>query len=516
VRGRGTRGFRQAPAFDPGGRRMKTMSRAAAPHVALAAIPAAVIMFALSQSAYAQALQSQSIEDRLNTLMRVVDEQQRQIQSLERQVTNLEMAQRGRGMPGAGAPDAASDATVAEQPGADGLPVPLPPLAQALPGATAPGALTGTATGVPVNPPSPDAGQTNGSTGTSAASGPQQGTPVGVNPNANPTVGETQKSAEPMRTEAEEAVVQKEHAPLFDHKLTLDWGISDTYYDRRQLQLSGFLALDAIFLGNINLGQTKSHQIQADLDTRYGVTDRMSVDVDVPYIYRHSNFIVGGAGGSASTLSDASVNSNDIGDVNFGVYYQFLKETNSLPDVVGSLRVKTPTGSSPFGIKVQEVTPDNTNLVAPSKLPTGTGFWNVTAGLSILKTYDPVVLFGSLSYTYNISRSFADISSVVGQTEPADVKLGDIIQFGGGVALAFSDKDSASISYTMAIEPQSKTKAPGGSWTNVPGSETTASVLNFGLNHVVNKHLTINGAVSVGLTPDAPNFVVGVRFPYTF
>ncbi|CAD6525216.1 hypothetical protein LMG27952_01850 [Paraburkholderia hiiakae] len=516
MRGRGTRGFQLAPAFDPGGRRMKMMSRTAAPHVALAAIPAAVLLFALSQCAQAQALQSQSVEDRLNTLMRVVDEQQRQIQSLERQVTNLEMAQRGRGMPGAGAPDAASDATVAEQPGADGLPVPLPPLAQALPGATAPGALTGTATGVPVNPPSPDAGTTNGATGTAASSGPQQGAPVGVNPNGSPTVGETQKSAEPSRTQAEEAVVQREHAPLFDHKLTLDWGISDSYYDRRQLQLSGFLALDAIFLGNINLGQTKSHQITADLDTRYGLTDRMSVDVDVPYVYRHSSFIVGGAGGSASTLSDASVNSSDIGDVNFGIYYQFLKETNNMPDVVGSLRVKTPTGSSPFGIKVQQITPDNTNLVAPSKLPTGTGFWNVTAGLSVLKTYDPVVLFGSLSYTYNISRSFADISSVIGQTEPAEVKLGDIIQFGGGVALAFSDKDSASISYTMAIEPQSKTKAPGGTWTGVPGSETTASVLNFGLNHVVNKHLTINGAVSVGLTPDAPNFVVGVRFPYTF
>ncbi|MFP4906178.1 hypothetical protein ACLFKT_45200, partial [Paraburkholderia sp. BR14261] len=233
--------------------------------------------------------------DRLNTLMRVVDEQQRQIQSLERQVTNLEMAQRGRGMPGAGAPDAASGATVAEQPGADGLPVPLPPLAQALPGATAPGSLTGTATGVPVNPPSPDAGATNGATGTSAASGPQQGAPVGINPGVNPntgspTVGETQKSAEPSRTQAEEAVVQREHAPLFDHKLTLDWGISDSYYDRRQLQLSGFLALDAIFLGNINLGQTKSHTITADLDTRYGLTDRMSIDVDVPYVYRHSTF----------------------------------------------------------------------------------------------------------------------------------------------------------------------------------------------------------------------------------
>lgn len=504
---------------------MNTTYKTAAPRLTLAAIPAAVLIFALAQSAHAQALQSQSVEDRLNTLMRVVDEQQRQIQSLERQVTNLEMAQRGRGMPGADAPgvatpDAASGTSVAEQPGADGLPVPLPPLAQALPGATAPGSLTGTATGVPVNPPSPDSGPTGGATGSAAASGPQQGAPVGVNPGANPngspTVGETQKNAEPTRTQAEEAVVQREHAPLFDHKLTLDWGISDTYYDRRQLQLSGFLALDAIFLGNINLGETKSHQIMADLDTRYGITDRMSIDVDVPYVYRHSSFIVGGAGGSASSLSDASVNSSDIGDVNFGIYYQFLKETNNLPDVVGSLRVKAPTGSSPFGIKVQQITPDNTNLVAPSKLPTGTGFWNITAGLSVLKTYDPVVLFGSLSYTYNISRSFADISSVIGQTEPADVKLGDIIQFGGGVALAFSDKDSASISYTMAIEPQSKTKVPGGSWTGVPGSETTASVLNFGLNHVVNKHLTINGAVSIGLTPDAPNFVVGVRFPYTF
>ena len=68
--------------------------------MALAAIPVAVMLLALSQTAGAQALAGQSVEERLNTLMRVVDEQQRQIHSLERQVVNLEMAQRGRGMPG--------------------------------------------------------------------------------------------------------------------------------------------------------------------------------------------------------------------------------------------------------------------------------------------------------------------------------------------------------------------------------------------------------------------------------
>jgi hypothetical protein len=479
---------------------MTRLSRTGAPRMILAAIPAAVMLFALSQGASAQALADQSVEERLNTLMRVIGEQQKQINSLEQQVTNLEMSQRGRGMPGVGAP--ADSAAVAEQPGADGLPVPLPPLAQVNPGTPAPGGGTGTATGVPVTPPVPE----NSSGG---------GLPAATD--GTGAVGQSQKEAQPVRTQSEDAVVQsQQHTPLFDHKLTFDWGISDTYYDRRQLQLSGFLALDAIFLGNINLGETKSHQVMADLDTRYGISDRLSVDVDVPYIYRHSNFIVGGAGGAASTLSDASANSSDIGDVNFGVYYEFLKETNNLPDLVGSLRIKTPSGSSPFGIKLQQVDADNTNLVAPDKLPTGTGFWNITAGLSALKTYDPVVLFGSVSYTYNIARSFSDISSVIGQTEPATVKLGDVIQFGGGAALAFSDKDSASVSYTMALEPESQTKAPGGTYSKVPGSETTASAITFGLNHVVNKHLTINGSVSVGLTPDTPNFVVGVRFPYTF
>ncbi|KWN84538.1 hypothetical protein WM24_16425 [Burkholderia ubonensis] len=450
------------------------------PGTRLAAIPAAVLCVVFMQCAHAQALADQSLEERLNTLMKVVNEQQRKIDALERQVVDLEMARRGRGAPGG--PGDAAPATL---------------MSQYTPVSPAPGEGTGTATGVPVNPP-PPAGPGAAETGAPGA------------------IGTTQKAAEPTRTAAEEAVAQREHAPLFEHKLTIDWGISDTYYDRRQLQLSGFLALDAIFLGNLNLGQTKSHQLMSDVDVRYGLTERISVDADVPYMYRTSTFMNGGAGGAANTLSDTSVNSHALGDVNFGLYYQFVKEHGSVPDIVGSLRVKAPTGTSPFGIKLLQADPNNTNLVAPSKLPTGTGFWSITAGVSVLKTYDPVVLFGSVSYTYNVAHSFSDISSVVGQTQPAKVKLGDIVQFGGGVALAFSERDSASIAYTMAIEPSTRTQAPGGSWQRVPGSQTTASTLGFGLNHVFNKHLTMNASVAIGLTPDAPNFVVGLRFPYTF
>lgn len=468
---------------------------------------ATAVLMAMSGGAYAQSLESQSVEQRLEMLSRVVEQQQKEIKALESHIVQMEMAQRGRGEPGyaaskygtgvqdvdgGGSPDnlgvqvAQSDAGPSVPYGSGG------PAAAGAAGAVN-GATQGTANGVAVTPSSPGEGGAN----------------------STPTIGTQNKAAEPERTQSEEAVVQKEHAPLFDHKLTIDQGLSYTYYDRRQLSLTGFLALDAIFLGNINLDQTKASQYQYDVDVRYGLTDRISIDADVPYMYRNSNFISGGAGGASSTLTDTSVDSSNIGDVNFGIYYQVFKETNEWPDIVASFRVKSDTGTSPFGIKLVSPDANNNNLITPTRLPTGTGIWNFTAGVSVLKTYDPVVLFGSLSYTYNVAKSFADISSVQGQTEPAKVKLGDIFQIGAGAAIALSDKTSASLSFTTAVEPETKIDS-GSGYQKVSGSQTNASTMNFGLNQVINKHLTINGSVSIGLTPDAPNFVVGVRFPYTF
>jgi hypothetical protein len=77
-------------------------------------------------------------------------------------------------------------------------------------------------------------------------------------------------------------------------------------------------------------------------------------------------------------------------------------------------------------------------------------------------------------------------------------------------------KNSASVAYTIAIEPQSKTQAPGQGWHSASGSESMASTLNSCRNDVADKHLTIDESIRIGLTPDAPNFEVGVRLPYTF
>lgn len=90
-----------------------------------------------------------------------------------------------------------------------------------------------------------------------------------------------------------EAVYREQNA-LFNKTFTLEAGVSYSHTDRRQLTLEGFLALDAIFLGNINLDRIQSDITQFDLTGRYGVTDRLQFDLNLPFLYRASTYESGG------------------------------------------------------------------------------------------------------------------------------------------------------------------------------------------------------------------------------
>ena len=434
----------------------------------------------ISTGAWAQVSVQPSTDERIERLTNLVEQQQKTIKALEQRLNDLEMVgARGRGVAGGTGSSAEGNAGGAMT--AAGVPSLAQEASPATPGATA------------------------AATAATATSGSD--TPV-VGSDAR----ETQQQA---RVQSKDLVYQSEHAPLFERRLTIDSGFIYSYYDRRALSLSGFLALDAIFLGTINLNQTKSYTLTYDTIARYGLSDRFSMDFDLPLIYRSTNFLSGGAGGSASNLSDATLSTAAPGDISMGLYYQFLRESGAAPDVVGSIRVRAPTGRSPFGIKLVPADPNNNNLNIADQLPTGNGVWAVTAGLSLLKTYDPVVLFVNASYTYNIKRSVSDISSVQGQVTPADVKLGDTFGFGGGLALALNDRTSMSLAFNASISGSTQVTTAGVTQT-VIGSRSNVATMTFGLNHVITKGWSVSAAIGLGLTPDAANYTVTLRFPYTF
>jgi hypothetical protein len=334
--------------------------------------------------------------------------------------------------------------------------------------------------------------------------------------------GPVTTSTQPTSTQAQ-AITSTQGIPLFDRRFSIEQGLTYTHYDKRSLVLSGFLALDAILLGKIDLQQIKTDQLQYDLTGRMNLSDRVSMDLNLPLIYRKSKYVSPGAGGAASAVSEASSNTTALGDVNAGLYYQLPKKSPTDLDWIASIRVKAPTGRHPFGIKLRDADPvdaepatANNNLVIPSRQPTGNGVWNTSLGLSVLKTYDPVVLFGNIAYGYNFERSFSDLSSTEGTTTPGDVQMGSTWSLGAGFALALNEKMSVSFSYSQLLQKAARLRGSGGPWVRQAGTDVNSAMFNSGLTHQLSRNLSMVGTVSVGLSPDAPDFSVGIKFPYTF
>lgn len=300
-------------------------------------------------------------------------------------------------------------------------------------------------------------------------------------------------------------------------KFSVETGISYSRYDARQLTLNGFLALDSILLGTVNLDRIKSDNWTLDLTARYNLNNRWQFDINAPVVYRESTYQSGGAnGGNAQGTAEQTVTRDPtLGDVNFGVAYKFLDESDYMPDAVVSLRVKAPTGKDPFGIKFVQ-SPKSNSLVVPESLPTGNGVWSVTPGISLVKTFDPAVLFGSLSYTHNLEESFSDISSDMNSKIPGKVSLGDSFQIGAGVAFALNERMSMSFSVSDLIQRKSKLKQDGGDWQSVVSSDANAGYFNVGMTIAATDNLTIVPNLSIGMTEDAPDFTFSLKFPYYF
>lgn len=297
---------------------------------------------------------------------------------------------------------------------------------------------------------------------------------------------------------------------------SLETGITYSHYETRQLILNGFLALDSIFLGNINIDQISADNFTFDVTGRYNMNNNWQVDLNAPMLYRNVTYESGGAGNASVQVSGRDVTTGpELGDVSAGVSFKVFNQDGNTPDTVLSLRVKAPTGNHPYGIKLTQVA-GNDSLTVPEDIPTGNGVWSVSPGISLVKTVDPAVIFGNLSYTYNFEESFRDISAQQGTKLGGSVKLGNWFQYGLGLAFALNEKMSLSMSYSQLISQKSRIKQDGSGWYTVVGSDANSAFLNLGMTYSVSNNLAIVPNLSLGLTPDAPDFTFSLKFPYYF
>ena len=336
------------------------------------------------------------------------------------------------------------------------------------------------------------------------AADPGTGTPLDDDP--------VQKAPDP--TDAVQDIVQQQQGTQrsrFGAEVSLGY----SHFGDARINLDGFLALDAIFLGTISIDEVDADIFTTEATLRYGLSDDLFFDVSAPYLYRTSTFRSGGAGGAANQPVEVTRSDGGIGDLSFGASYQFVRETEKLPNLVLSGRVKFPTGREPYGIDFVEVDGSEGNLQVPSSLATGSGVYGASLGLSALKTLDPMVVFGSVNYFYNFNRDFADIDENPGD-QPGRVDVGNALQFGAGLAFALNDKSSISMSYSQRLVERSRLRLEGQDWQRVIGSQANVALMNFGATFSLKEAVSLITTVGVGLTDDSPDMVVGMRVPYRF
>lgn len=239
---------------------------------------------------------------------------------------------------------------------------------------------------------------------------------------------------------------------------------------------------------------TRAHTITNTLSMDYGLMDNLTLTGTFPFV------------GKFTQSTEFSGVSFGMGDLQLGARYQpFVQTAGPTFTVTGSLSL--PTGRSPF----DQIIGQNTS--------TGSGYASGTLGINASQVFDPVALFGSLSFTAaksvdNLHQyNKADGSTLTG------VRPGKGIGFGAGFTYALSYNVSTSVSFQENVTTSSKISVVDSTNTPQPARPTTmqvAALLNFGLGIRLNPKTTVNLTAGIGMTTDSPDFSLGLNVPLTF
>ena len=144
--------------------------------------------------------------------------------------------------------------------------------------------------------------------------------------------------------------------------------------------------------------QTESNQVQiananqkrrlltTPMELRFGVSENLQAFLSMPL------------GWSSQSLSVGNIQQDDdnigIGDLGIGLTRVLWAPKKTNRRILGFVQTSAPTGDSNVALTQQA-----------REASLGAGYWTLTSGLNITETFDPVVLFSSVGYTYTFGST---------------------------------------------------------------------------------------------------------------
>ncbi len=277
----------------------------------------------------------------------------------------------------------------------------------------------------------------------------------------------------------QETLQEKGGMLLGKGKLRIELGFATAHFSSNRINIQGFSILPVIVIGNISTEKVKRDIFIQTTSLKYGIWNNLQGEAKVPFRYEFDRV-------SDNLGAEYTRNAGGIGDIEFALSRQIAYEKGAIPDLVLSIGTKTRTGRSSY----------------TSPISLGTGHWAIKSALIAAKSSDPSLVFGSLSYIYNLARNINNYGNV---------KPGDTIGYSLGSAISLSYQTAISFQFEHSITAKSrKDNNP------VNGSFLNSASLKFGFNWALSENFTTDVSISHGLTTDAPDYVVEIRFPVAF
>ncbi|MDG5500926.1 transporter [Marinobacter sp. BGYM27] len=293
-------------------------------------------------------------------------------------------------------------------------------------------------------------------------------------------------------------------------KLTIEPAISYANSNSTVVAVEGYTVIPALLVGLINITEVQRDIFVGALTFKYGITSRLETTLRAPYLSIREDLRERQAFQGTPVDSITESSGDGLGDIEATLRYQFNDGVEGWPYVIGSFRIRAPTGEGPYDVD-RRILRDNLGNpigIAFTERPTGSGFWGFEPGLSFIYPSDPAVLFGNLSYTYTLEED-------EGFANGGTVDPGDIIRFGFGMGFAFNERTSFSLSYDHSIIPKTELEFDN-NLDDARFDRIQLGSLAFGLSQRLTADTSVSLSVSVGVTENAPSTELTLKLPMAF
>ena len=292
-------------------------------------------------------------------------------------------------------------------------------------------------------------------------------------------------------------------------QLVLEPSLSVAHASSTDVAIEGLTIVPALVIGLINVSQVQRDVTTAAASFRYGLNERADLTLKLPWLHVEESIRERRAfdASPVDILSDSA--GTGPGDAEAGVNIQLTDGMGVGLESMVNLRVRAPTGKDPFEIRQRTLTDSDGTPIGTvlEEQPTGNGFWGLQPGLSFLYASDPAVLFGNLSWQFNLPDD-------KGREYGGRIDPGDVLGFGFGMGVALNDRTSFSIGYDHSIVYRTKIDRDDDQ-LDARFRHLQAGSLLLGFSHAVTPERGVNVSLGIGATENAPDVQLTVRTPVT-